>query len=207
MRLSNDFLRRTARIAVILSTSGEEGAIRMRWILLGAPLTLSACATAPMNIVPTPLVRMVAGESPIATSVLVTPGSQLLYVSGTVPDAINPGAPQGSIERYGDTEAQTRSVLGKIERALAQQNMGMGDVVMMRVFLVRPPGSKQMDFAGMMRAYRERFGTPQQPSRPARSTMEVAGLVDPGWLVEIEVTAAVPGPTGQQRITTTGASR
>jgi enamine deaminase RidA (YjgF/YER057c/UK114 family) len=47
-----------------------------------------------------------------------------------------------------------------------------------------------MDFAGMMTAYREFFGTKQQPNKPARSTMQVAGLVDPGWLVEIEVTAA-----------------
>jgi hypothetical protein len=34
--------------------------------------------------------------------------------------------------------------------------------------------------------------------------MEVAGLVDPGWLVEIEVTAAVPGPAPQGRIIATG---
>jgi enamine deaminase RidA (YjgF/YER057c/UK114 family) len=47
-----------------------------------------------------------------------------------------------------------------------------------------------MDFAGMMKAYREFFGTAAQPNTPARSTMQVAGLVDPGWLVEIEVTAA-----------------
>jgi enamine deaminase RidA (YjgF/YER057c/UK114 family) len=60
---------------------------------------------------------------------------------------------------------------------------------MMRVFLVAPPGQR-MDFAGMMRAYREVFGTPKQPNKPARSTMQVAGLVDSGWLVEIEVTAA-----------------
>jgi enamine deaminase RidA (YjgF/YER057c/UK114 family) len=69
------------------------------------------------------------------------------------------------------------------------------------VFLVAPPGQQRMDFAGMMRAYRERFATPQQPNKPARSTMQVAGLVDPGWLVEIEVTAARdarprPRPTG-----------
>ena len=44
-----------------------------------------------------------------------------------------------------------------------------------------------------MTAYREFFGTAGQPNRPARSTMQVAGLVDPGWLVEIEVTAAAPG--------------
>ena len=48
----------------------------------------------------------------------------------------------------------------------------------------------------MMSAYREFFGTAAQPNRPARSTMQVAGLVDPGWLVEIEVTAAGPAPAG-----------
>jgi enamine deaminase RidA (YjgF/YER057c/UK114 family) len=207
MRSCNEFLRRAARIAVILPTTGEEGAIRMRLMVISAPFALAACATTPAVPVPTPPVRVIAGESPIASSVLVPPGSQLLYVSGTVPDAVNPQAPQGSVARYGDTEAQTRSVLGKVERALAQQGMGLADVVMMRVFLVRPSGAKQMDFAGMMRAYRERFGTREQPNRPARSTMEVAGLVDPGWLVEIEVTAAVPGLVGQPRIITTGARR
>ena len=44
----------------------------------------------------------------------------------------------------------------------------------------------------MMAAIRALFGA-AQPKKPARSTMEVAGLVDPGWLVEIEVTAAAPG--------------
>jgi enamine deaminase RidA (YjgF/YER057c/UK114 family) len=47
-----------------------------------------------------------------------------------------------------------------------------------------------MDFAGMMRGYSASFGTKEQPNKPARSTMQVAGLVREGWLVEIEVTAA-----------------
>ena len=135
-------------------------------------------------------VRMGPAQSPIATSVRVPAGSHLVYVSGTVPDAVNPNAPAGSVERFGDTAAQTRSILDKIEKVLAQQGMGLGDVVMMRVFLVAPPGQEAMDFAGMMKAYSERFATAAQPNKPARSTMEVAGLVDPGWLVEIEVTAA-----------------
>jgi enamine deaminase RidA (YjgF/YER057c/UK114 family) len=135
-------------------------------------------------------VRMGPPQSPIAASVGVPAGSNIVYVSGTVPDAINEKAPAGSVERFGDTAAQTRSILGKIEKVLAQQGMGLGDVVMMRVFLVAPPGESAMDFAGMMKAYSERFGTAAQPNKPARSTMEVAGLVDPGWLVEIEVTAA-----------------
>jgi enamine deaminase RidA (YjgF/YER057c/UK114 family) len=133
--------------------------------------------------------RIGSDASPISTSVSVPPGGRLVYISGTVPDALDPKAPEGSVARFGDTEAQTRSVLKKVEASLAAQGLGLGDVVMMRVFLVAPPGQR-MDFAGMMKAYREFFGTATQPNKPARSTMQVAGLVDPGWLVEIEVTAA-----------------
>lgn len=131
-----------------------------------------------------------APNSPIMNSVELPPGSRIVYISGTVPEAVDPAAPQGSVQRYGDTAAQTRSVLRTIETRLRAHGMTLGDVVMMRVFLVRPPGTQAMDFGGMMTGYREFFGTATQPNRPARSTMEVAGLVDPGWLVEIEVTAA-----------------
>ena len=136
--------------------------------------------------------RVGSPQSPISSSVGIPPGSRLVYVSGTVPDAADADAPQGSARRYGDTATQTRSVLRKIEAELRQHDLTLRDVVMMRVFLVAPPGQSRMDFAGMMTAYREFFGTEAQPMRPARSTMQVAGLVDPGWLVEIEVTAAAP---------------
>ncbi|HMI40129.1 MAG TPA: RidA family protein [Sphingomicrobium sp.] len=133
--------------------------------------------------------RLGAAESPISASVEIAADSRIVYISGTVPDAVDPAAPAGSVARFGDTVAQTRSVLGKIEAQLKQHGMGLGDLVMMRVFLVAPPGQR-MDFAGMMTAYREKFGTAVQPAKPARSTMQVGGLVDPGWLVEIEATAA-----------------
>ena len=136
--------------------------------------------------------RRGAPEAPISASVELPQWSRLVYVSGTVPDPIDANAPPGSAQRYGDTAAQTRSVLRKIAAQLATHGLDLGDVVMMRVFLVAPPGEARMDFAGMMTAYREFFGTQAQPMRPARSTMQVAGLVDPGWLVEIEVTAATP---------------
>ncbi|HST36617.1 MAG TPA: RidA family protein [Allosphingosinicella sp.] len=136
--------------------------------------------------------RLGPPEAPISASVELPQYSRLVYVSGTVPDPADAGAPAGSPARYGDTATQTRSVLRKIEAQLGQHGLGLRDVVMMRVFLVAPPGQARMDFAGMMGAYREFFGTEAQPMRPARSTMQVAGLVDPGWLVEIEVTAATP---------------
>ena len=152
-------------------------------------LALGAC-TAAASQPPGEIRRVGAPQAPILTSVEVPAGSRLVYVSGTVPDPVDPNAPAGSVQRFGDTAAQTRSVLRKIERELQQHGLGLGDIVMMRVFLVAPPGQQRMDFAGMMTAYREFFGTAAQPMRPARSTMQVSGLVDPGWLVEIEATAA-----------------
>lgn len=134
--------------------------------------------------------RQGASASPISVSVSVPPGSRLVYVSGAVPDAVDATAPVDSAAHYGDTYAQTRSVLGKLAAALADQGMTLGDIVMMRVFLVVPPGQQRIDFAGMMRAYMERFGTKEQPNKPARSTIGVAGLAAPGFLVEIEATAA-----------------
>ena len=134
--------------------------------------------------------RMGPPDSPIASSVEVPAGSRLVYVSGQVPAVVNAAATEGSLDRFGDTEAQTKSVIAKLDTALKAHGLGLGDVVMMRVFLVAPPGQPRMDFAGMMRGYRAFFGTPAQPNKPARSTMQVGGLVDPSWLVEIEVTAA-----------------
>ncbi|HEX8123973.1 MAG TPA: RidA family protein [Allosphingosinicella sp.] len=137
--------------------------------------------------------RLGPAESPISSSAEAPAESRLVYISGTVPDAVDPSAPAGSVQRYGDTAAQTRSVLRKIEAQLKQHGMGLGDIVMMRVFLIAPPGQARMDFGGMMTAYREFFGTAAQPNKPARSTLQAAGLVDPGWLVEIEATAAKAG--------------
>lgn len=154
-------------------------------IVAGLALAVSATPAAAQQVQ-----REAAPGAPIANSVEAPPGSRIVWVSGTVPEAANPAAPPGSVERYGDTATQTRSILRTLETRLRAHGMTLGDVVMMRIFLVAPPGQDQMDFGGMMTAYREFFGTAAQPNRPARSTMEVSGLVDRGWLVEIEVTAA-----------------
>lgn len=159
----------------------------MRGFGLATMMLLGGCASvAP----PSGPLRVGAASAPIATSVSVPAGSRTVYVSGTVPDAVDPAAAEGSVARYGDTFTQTRSILAKLDAALRAQGMELSDVVMMRVFLVAPPGQARMDFAGMMRAYSERFGTAAQPNKPARSTMQVTGLVNSGWLAEIEVTAA-----------------
>ena len=65
---------------------------------------------------------------------------------------------------------------------------GIGDVVAMTVYLVGDPAKGgKMDFDGMMAAYTQFFGTKEQPNLPARSTVQVVSLAQPGMLVEIEV--------------------
>jgi len=157
--------------------------MRKTVILAAGALIASAAAAQDIR-------RVAPPGAAIASSVELPAASRIVYVSGTVPEAMDAAAPEGSVQRFGDTATQTRSVLRAIESRLAAHGLGLGDIVMMRVFLVAPPGADRMDFAGMMTAYREFFGTEAQPNVPARSTMEVSGLVDPGWLVEIEATAA-----------------
>jgi enamine deaminase RidA (YjgF/YER057c/UK114 family) len=85
------------------------------------------------------------------------------------------------------------SALTKIEAILKEQGLGMGDVVMMHVFLAGDPANGgKLDFAGMMASYTQFFGTKDQPNKPARSAMQVAALAAPGALVEIEVIAVKP---------------
>ncbi|MBK6672414.1 MAG: hypothetical protein IPG49_02670 [Proteobacteria bacterium] len=119
----------------------------------------------------------------------------LLFVSGTLADAKVPeGAPAGTRPSIsGDTRSQTHSVLVKIQKALQEQGLSMGDVVQMNVYLVADPTlAGRMDFAGMNAAYAEFFGTASQPNKPTRSTVQVAALAINGALVEIDVIAARP---------------
>ena len=130
---------------------------------------------------------------PIAAAVEVPAGKSTVYLSGTVPTATDPAAARDSIAAYGDTKAQTISVLNAIKAQLEALGLGMGDVVKMQVFLVGDPGKDgKMDFGGFMEGYSGFFGTKEQPNLPVRSTMQVAALANAGFLVEIEVTAVRP---------------
>lgn len=127
---------------------------------------------------------------PIARAVELPAEAQLVYVSGQVPPVVNTDVSRNSIEAFGDTATQTVGVLKRIQSVLGDVGLTMGDVVKMQVFLVGDPNNGgRMDFAGFMEGYTQFFGTKEQPNIPARSAMQVAGLVNPGWLVEIEVVA------------------
>ena len=128
---------------------------------------------------------------PIARAVEIPAGKTTVYVSGMTPSRVNQEVDPKSPEAWGDTKTQTLSVLKNIETALTDIGLGMGDVVKMQVYLVAPEGAPA-DFAGFMEAYTQYYGTEAQPNLPARSAMIVEALVNPNWLVEIEVTAVRP---------------
>ncbi|HEN8800402.1 TPA: RidA family protein [Pseudomonas putida] len=140
------------------------------------------------------IVRHGAGSFPISSAVEVPAGKTVVYLSGSVPTVIHPDAPKGSLEAYGDTKAQTINVLQNIQQQLKDLGLGLADVVKMQVFLVGgPENGGKMDFDGFMAGYTQFFGpTAKQPVLPARSAFQIAGLADPAWRVEIEVTAVRP---------------
>ena len=78
-----------------------------------------------------------------------------------------------------------------IQKLLESQQLTLGDVVMMHVYLGGDPAKDgKMDFAGMMAGYTQFFGTKDQPNKPARTTVQVvlpAGAR--GGLVEIDLIA------------------
>jgi enamine deaminase RidA (YjgF/YER057c/UK114 family) len=169
----------------------------MRGVMMAAALVLALAATPALaqSGEAGGIKRTDTPNFPISQAVLVPGGSDLFFFSGVVPSVTDPAAPKGSIQSFGDTEAQTENVLGKIRKTMEAQGLGLKDVVLMHVYLVGDPAKGgTMDFAGMMNAYRRHFGTAEQPNKPARSTVQVAGLASAGMLVEIEVVAARAKP-------------
>jgi enamine deaminase RidA (YjgF/YER057c/UK114 family) len=156
---------------------------------LGCLFLLTSLAAVPLHA--GEIVRRPLGDFPIASSVRVPAGAEIVFLSGTLADVAKPDAPAGSIERLGDTETQATSVLGKLGQELAASGLTFADVVKMNVFLVGDPAKGgQMDFAGLMKAYAKFVGAPSDGKLPARTTVQVVALPIPGALVEIEVVAA-----------------
>ena len=115
-----------------------------------------------------------AFEERVGYSRAVRVGSSI-WVSGTAP--ILPGDADPPDDAY----EQARICLAIVGRALAEAGARLDDVVRTRIFVTR---AESIDAVG--RAHREAFAG----ARPA-STGVVTGLLDPRWLVEIEVEAVV----------------
>jgi enamine deaminase RidA (YjgF/YER057c/UK114 family) len=127
--------------------------------------------------------------SGIATGVWV---GNMFYLSGQLPSPVTPAdRAKGTPAVYANTQAQAENAFTKIQNLLKEQGLGMGDIIMMRVYMAADPAmDNKLDFTGMNTAYAKFFGTAEQPNKPARSTVQVAALVAAGALLEVEVQAA-----------------
>ena len=122
----------------------------------------------------------------ISSTATVPADMKLVFISGTTPSPPDPAKP----DELGDTRAQTLSILTKMKAQLESMGMSMGDIVKMTVFLVAPTPGGKMDSAAMNEVFKTFFGTPEQPNKPTRSTIQIAALGRPTMYVEIEAIAA-----------------
>lgn len=81
-----------------------------------------------------------------------------------------------------DAYAQTRFIIEKIEAVLKRAGASLSDVVRTRMFVTDI--SRWEEFG---RAHGEFFGS----IKPCTSMIEVKGLIDPDYLIEIEATAVL----------------
>lgn len=98
-----------------------------------------------------------------------------VYVAGTAPIPSEGDPPEGA---YAQTHLCLEIILGALERAGASAR----DVVRTCVYLVDPTA-----FDDMARAHGEVFAD----IRPVNTTVIIAGLVDPRWLLEIDAVAVL----------------
>jgi enamine deaminase RidA (YjgF/YER057c/UK114 family) len=101
----------------------------------------------------------------------------LVFVAGTT--AIDE---DGVVRGVGDAGAQVHHVLDAIESALGRAGARMDQVVQTRMYVV---DISRADAIG--RAHGERFGA----AAPVTSMVQVAALIDPRMLVEIEAVAYI----------------
>ncbi len=101
-----------------------------------------------------------------------------LEVSGTV--ATNESGTVGK----GDFYLQTRFIIQKIESVLKQAGFTLEDVIRTRIFVTDISKWEEVG-----KAHGEFF----KNIKPATSMVEVSSLIDPEYLVEIEVTAIKVG--------------
>lgn len=113
-------------------------------------------------------------EPIIGYSRAVRVGSQI-FVSGTT-------GTDASGKLAGDTYAQTKQALANIAAALAQAGASVENVVRTRLFMT---DISQWEAAA--KAHGEVFGA----IRPATTMVQVAKLIDPAMLVELEADAVV----------------
>lgn len=99
--------------------------------------------------------------------------NKTVYLGGQVPD-----------DTSKDIKGQTQEVLAMIDDLLARAGTDKGRILFAQVYLV-----DLADFPGFNEIW-DAWVVPG--ATPARATVEVPKLADPGWKLEITLTAALP---------------
>ena len=107
----------------------------------------------------------------------------LVYIAGQVSSDAS-----GKLVGEGNFEAQVEQVFKNLKLALEAAGATMADIVKMNTYLV---AEVSQDDLPKMRAIRDRHLNKEKP--PASTLVVVSRLARPGWLIEIEVVAAVKG--------------
>ena len=107
----------------------------------------------------------------------------LVYIAGQVSSDAS-----GRLVGEGNFEAQVEQVFKNLKLALDAAGATMADIVKMNTYLV---AEVSQDDVARLRAIRERHLNTAKP--PASTLVVVSRLARPGWLVEIEVIAAIDG--------------
>jgi enamine deaminase RidA (YjgF/YER057c/UK114 family) len=100
-----------------------------------------------------------------------------VHVSGTT------ATRDGVVVGHGDSHAQTMQIMENIEAALEAVGARLEHVVRTRIYV-----TDITDWEPVGRAHGQVFGS----IRPATSMVQVARLIDPAMLVEIEADAIIP---------------
>lgn len=130
------------------------------------------------------------GPLPFLLAVQVPSGKEMIIFSGHTPPVVDPEAPLDSSQAFGDTYTQTVGAFRELGASLKLLGLDFGHLVQLRDLLVGDQGlGGRMGSEGFSRAYDEFFGTPEQPHLVARTRIQGVGLVNPGWLFELEATA------------------
>ena len=116
--------------------------------------------------------------SPFSHATLTT-GTRILHFTGQAAQ----GLPDGRLVGKGDITAQAVQAFENMKNLMEAAGGTMADVCKIRVYLTT------RDHLAPVKEVRRRYF--KEPF-PATTVLQVAGLDDPDWLIEVEATAVLP---------------
>ncbi len=153
------------------------------WIAIGSVAALCACQREPEAAPPpAPRIKQVfhlnayERDFGYAQAVLI---DKTLYVAGSVSADEN-----GRLVAPGDMAGQMRAAYANIQRTLAANGSGFDQIVKETIYTT--------DMDALLKAADLRFEYYDKERLPATSWVQVQRLVDPGFLVQIDVIAELP---------------